>query len=238
MNIALPKPENLIVALGQVGIASLVALLVRRLNFIQCCEFGRVAVPEIAIPLDNQSSGGNQCIHDELTADYLLLHELKIKRGQNLFPCLLKFRWHALRDGIKHFLKMSVRCVGAVVTASVGAVPGRASIKSPSGHVDRLGAGTASNYLAPASNAKRSLPALFFSFRRVLPSIRAIKRAKANCPFAKGEELFAAPKACVGAAIVTSFCDVRARGKVAAAQYASLTQSVISHWLDYTLVGS
>lgn len=238
MNIALPKPKNLIAALCQVSVASLVALLVRRLNLIQRCELGGVAVPEVTIPLDDQPSGGDQSVHDELAADYLLLHELKIKRGQNLFPCLLKFRWQTLRDGIKHLLKMSVRSIGAIVTASVGTVFNSTSIKMPTRNIERLGAGFAADYFAPTPNAKCSLSALFFSFGRVLPGIGAIKRAKANCPLAKGEELFAAPKAGVGAAVIASFCNVRARRKVTTAQHASLTQSIISHRFNYTLVGS
>lgn len=238
MNIALPKPENLISALGQVGITSFIALLVCRLNLIQHGELGRVAVPEVAIPLDNQSSGGNQCIHDELTANHLLLYEWKFKSGQKLFPCLLKLGWQSLRDVIEHLLKVSVRCVCAIVAAGVRAIFGRASFQMPAGDVERISASFTPENLAFAANSQRPLSALFFSFGRVLPGICAIERAKANCPLPKRKELFTAPKAGVGTALITSFCNIRARRKASIAQHASLTQSIISHWSNYTLVGS
>lgn len=208
MNIALPKSENPIAAFRQVRVTSLVTLLVCNLNLIQRRELRRIAVPEVAIPLDNQFSIGNERVHDELTADYLLLHELKIKGNQNLFPCLLKFSRQSLRDAIQYLLKVSVRSIGAIITASVGAVFNSASIKMPAWNIERLGAGFAADYLASASNAKRSLSALLFSFCRVLPSVRTIKRTKANCAFAQGKKPATAPSASVSTASIASFCDV------------------------------
>lgn len=209
MNAALPKTKNSISALFQISVAGFVTFLVCLLDRPQGWVSAWISMPEISIPLDNDSFRWNENVHHEFATNNLLFFVSDPQRIKNHFSCLFE-GIKTLTDG-KPEEPWDSPLLLWVVSAGVGAIFNRAVIQSPAGNIERFSAGDTALNSPSASYAYGPLSGFVFS--RLLPGICADDRAKTNFPVLPGVERLAAPFTGVCAAWVTPFRIVRTRGK-------------------------
>lgn len=208
MNICLPETQDGITALGEVDVASPVSVHVGFLNGVHVTLVDcQVAMPEVAIPLNNKPLIRIQCIHNELATDYLLLKERVTDLLKDATPRL--FQLIALFNGGKSKYTIDALHVGGIVAATMRTIFCIEPLEPPSRDIERCIAGDAPNHLAAAPHVCGALPGLLLSLGGVLPSVCAIKRTEGNSAATAGYKRLATIATCVGAAIVTTLGIIR-----------------------------
>lgn len=115
MNIRLPKPKDGIAALMQIGVTLPIPLLVGGLHLRELLITRRVAVPEVAVPLDNHPFVREQNISQELAIDGNLLPERGSHAFQNSPSCNLKNGWVREELGTPRQYASIAAIIGAIV---------------------------------------------------------------------------------------------------------------------------
>ncbi len=223
MNIRFPKAQNFITALLEVGIARFVSLDICRLDGIQIAAVnGRVGVPEVPVPLNDEHTRGNEHIHDKLAADDLLLQVVNPEAVKNSGSCTLEsVRSRFVRKAKNSsYALLLCRSISASVRAMI---PVTLPYKIAT-NIERFPAGRALSYFSIPSLVKCALPCLLFGLWCSLPGIGAIQRTEANSAPRCASILKHCPAPLAGAHIarVAPFCAVRLRYKWLAAFLAEL----------------
>jgi hypothetical protein len=215
MNIRLPKAENGIPAFRKVCVTRGISFHIGDLDSVarRLVDSG-IAMPEITVPLNDDTAGGDERINDELTPNNLLLCVLDIKPIKDSVTGLLKSigrgpMWKS------QYAIYSYR-IGAVVAACARAVFGRSPFELPAGRIERFTASFTPQHFTTTASGNCSTPSGLFRFRRGLPCVSTRERAEAGRAAASGLVLFTAPIARKCRAGITLFGEVRTRGKRAA----------------------
>jgi hypothetical protein len=91
VNIRLPKSENTVTELLEVGITGFITLDVGLLDCIRRVRVSsRVSMPEVTIPLNNEVVCWYKSVNHKLAAYQVLLSEAKTKSTQDVIACLLE----------------------------------------------------------------------------------------------------------------------------------------------------
>lgn len=215
MNIGFPKAENGIAAFRKVCVTCGITFHVRALDGVarRLVDSG-IAMPEIAVPLNDDSAGGDESINDELTPNNLLLHVFDTNPIKDCVTGLFKsVRCGAVGESQYAIYSLSI---GAVVAACARAVFGRGSFELPAGRIERFAASFAPQHFTTTASRNCSTPSGLFRFRRGLPCVSTRDGTKAGRSAASGLVLFTAPIARKCRAVVTPFGEVGSRGKRAA----------------------
>lgn len=165
MNIRLPKPQDGIAALTQVGVTLPVPLLVGGLYLRKLLISRGVAMPEVAVPLDNDTLSGEQHVSQEPAIDGNLLLERDIHAFENSPSCNLKDGWVGEELGTPRQYAGIAALIGAVV--DLPNVRGRAhEVRSTdrAGKFD-LDAPAGMRTIVMAEVGARALPVGLFSAR-------------------------------------------------------------------------
>jgi hypothetical protein len=195
VNVALPEPEHAIPTLGEIGVACPVALRVALLDRVERSRIvGRVGMPEVTIPLDDDPGVRDEGVHHEFAADDLLFLEFDPEFCQEISPCLLKPvgifpRWESE-------CSLDTLQVGRVIPASIGTIFDFPR-ETPSRHIEGFSACLAPLYPASSPLEERSLTCLILGC--FLPGVRTVQATEADCSVAPRIERLAAPFAFVSA---------------------------------------
>ena len=179
MNIRLPKAQNFIPALLEIGIARLVSLFIGGLDSIQIAAINsRVSMPEISIPLNDNRTRGYKNVNDKLAADHLLLQvvnfeTVKNSRARTLESVRCSLVWKAKNSSYALLLCRSV-------SASVRTMIPVALSYKPAGGIERFLAGWAAPYFSASSFLECALSRLLFGLWCSLPSVGTLQRTEAN----------------------------------------------------------
>lgn len=209
MNVRFPKAQDSIAALGEIGIASLVPVSIGFLNGVEgILVDGGVSMPEIAIPLNNQTPSWIQNINNEFATNYLLLKEGNAETFQN--GASGKLKRICVFAGRKTQCAMNALHINRIIAASVRAIFYR-RLESPTRYIERVTAGYAPLDDTTTARVDSILPGDFFGLCGVLPNICAIYRAERNGATAARYKLLAAIATGVSTALVAPCSKVGAR---------------------------
>lgn len=209
MNVCFPKTQNSIPALRQVGIAGFVPVSICLLYGVQISWInGGVAMPEVTIPLNDDSLFWQQNIYNEFAADYLLFRVLNTDAIQDRTPC--GFKLVGFLHGWKSQNTIDTLHVFMVIATSMRAIL-YVSLESPPRHVERVAACFAILNDTAAAGVNRVLSCRFFRLGCFLPSVGAINRAKRNGATTARNKRLSTITTSVGTAVVTSLGKVRSR---------------------------
>lgn len=92
-NVRLPKTQNVIAALGEVGILGSVDVDAPRLPLVQFGELGRVAVPVVTVKLNDKVVRRNESIDAELVRNHKLAFKRDSSALKNAIPFLFQAVW-------------------------------------------------------------------------------------------------------------------------------------------------
>jgi hypothetical protein len=208
MNVGFPKAQDLVTALGKVGIASLIPVRVGLLNRMQIALIdGGVAMPEITVPLNNQTLIWAERVNNKLAADYLLLKEVDADAFKNGAPS--SFELIRFFVGGKSQNTVDALHVKPIVAASMTAILD-CSFESPTRHIERIAARFATLDDTAAASIDRVLSRYLFGLCGILPSVRAIKRTEGNSAATARHKLFATVAAYVSTTGIATGGIVRA----------------------------
>lgn len=115
MNIRLPKPKDGITALTQIGVTLPVPLLVGGLHLRELLVARGIAMPEVAVPLDNDPFVGEQNISQEPAIDGNLLLERDPHAFEDRASCNLKDGWVGEELGTPRQYASIAALIGAIV---------------------------------------------------------------------------------------------------------------------------
>ena len=192
MNIGLPKTQNGIAAFRKVRIARGISLEIGDLygTFRRGVD-GRIAMPEITIPLNDDSVIRNESINDELTADNLLFLIPDGQAVENRVTGTLQ----TISAGAMGKSENAVYPlhIGVIVAASMGTVFRLTPSNLPTGSIKGFAASFAPQHFATPPNGNRSISSGLSGLWRGLPSISASNRAKTSRTAAPGFVLSPAP---------------------------------------------
>lgn len=205
MNIGFPEAKNSVAALGKVGIARTVTLSIGFLDRVQAGIFGRVGVPEIAIPLDNYEMHREQRVHNKLSADDLLFLVERADTCKNVATGSLKAIGFLVCRKAQNTI--DTLCIFFGIATCPDAILGIAGSQFPSSRIERFATGGAPQHFPTSTNIYRALMRLLFRFLRGLPCVRAFQRTKApsSTRMLHIKRWFAAPKAVSCTAFHTGF---------------------------------
>lgn len=177
MNVRLPEAQDSIATLRQVGVAGTISSGVLCLNDRQRARvLGRVGVPEVAVPLNDQVVVGQVGINDELTVDDVLLGVGDTQSFEDDAAGDLKRRGtDRQRTGDEAW---DTSLLLRSVPAGVRAAPIVGVIGSVSIDVERLSAGLAHEGVTIAPLGHSDAAMVFDADRRLLPRIDASRRAE------------------------------------------------------------
>lgn len=230
MNVGFPEAQDRIATLGKVGITRLITGGVCLLDRVG--EIGiqrRVAMPEVAIPLNDDALIRQQNVNHELATNYLLLKVVDAKPIKDSVTSRLKrvriLLCRKAQDAVNPLH------IDFVVAASVGAILDGLPFQSPSGDIERLATGNAALNSPAAIDADCLAPRCFFGSTSVLPSVCAVERAECHGATATGDKCLAAVAAGIGTARIAPFSKVGTRQKRLAAFIAQfrLAGDVVVH---------
>lgn len=227
MNIGLPEPQNGVAALFGVGVALFIAPDVDYLNWRQGGIHRWVAVPKIAVPLNDDPVIWEQGVHNKPSADDLLFGI-----GE---PGLLQYGMTRQLQGIQSVASRKPEYaidafhVSVVVPVCAAAVFRHAVTQSPSTNVKRFATSGATQDLAAASLVNSADSPRVSRLRRVLPSVGAGQRTESYLPFATRHKHPAAPFTGIGAAIIATLLKVRAWRKRLVTLLTDLCAGYVTH---------
>lgn len=211
MNVGFPKAQDLVSALGKVGIASLIPIRIRLLYGVQrVCVDHWVGVPKVAVPLDDQPLRRVERINNELAANDLLLlirHTDGVKNGAS---SLFEHVGFLVRRKAQHAIdSLHISMVIATTMRTVFDY----SPEPPSRYIKGFFACYATLHNTAAACANGVTSGYFFCFGFVLPNVRTFERTERNSATATGHKLLATVAACMRTALVAPLGEVGARHK-------------------------
>jgi len=227
MNVRFPEAQNDIAALDQIGVALSITPYVYFLNGTEGSINGGVAMPEITIPLHDDSVVRNQCVYNELSADDLLLDIGAAKSLKYGMPSGLK--------GIKTITggesqdpidALHIRMIVAMLMAAVFRRP---PAHSPARGIKRFVTSFATQYLTATAFLNRALMASLFRLWRILPCVSTPNRTKTDISAAARDKHLAAPSASIRTAGIAPFLEIGCWAKRLSAFFTSSLASYVVH---------